>query len=88
MDNRRHVQAVGPVGRRADRRPHPYADVVIEVAAALAKIALPVVVLAWGVAVQANDTVAAAVGGLLVILVTLAAMRSGRLRGKRAEGGP
>jgi hypothetical protein len=61
---------------------------VIEAAAVLSKLALPAVVLAWTAALAVEDTTAVAVGLVLLVLAIVVVVRSGRLRGKRAEGGP
>lgn len=54
----------------------------------LSKLALPAVVLAWTAALAVEDTTAVAVGLVLLVLAIVVVVRSGRLRGKRAEGGP
>lgn len=61
---------------------------MIEASALLAKTAFPVAVLVWGIAVAADDWLVAAVGLVFIFLMLYAVVRSGRLRGKRAEGGP
>jgi hypothetical protein len=61
---------------------------VIEAAAVLSKLALPAVLLAWTAALAVEDTTAIVVGVVFLLLVIFAVVRSGRLRGKRAEGSP
>lgn len=74
-------------GTGGDRH-RDYDSFVIEAAAVLSKLALPAVVLAWTAALAVEDTTAVAVGLVLLVLAIVVVVRSGRLRGKRAEGGP
>lgn len=74
--------------RQAALRSDAYAATVIEASALLAKAAFPIALLVWGVAVAADNTLVAVVSFVFIFLMFVAVVRSGRLRGKRAEGGP
>jgi hypothetical protein len=55
---------------------------------ALMKLTLPLALVAWGVLLAVGNPGVAAVAVPCLLLLVSAVERSGRLRGKRAEGGP